>query len=100
MTRTPSRRKPGKAAPQDAPSLPAVVPPAARAGSAPQERSEPHLHAALDRGAMASLARFTGGLSPHAMIDAWSDWAMHLARAPGRQLELAERAQANALKLA
>src|SRR6056297_1301603 len=100
MTRTPSRRKPREAAPQDAPSLPAVVPPAARAGSAPQERSEPHLHAALDRGAMASLARFTGGLSPHAMIDAWSDWAMHLARAPGRQLELAERAQANALKLA
>ena len=100
MTRTPSRRKPREAAPQDAPSLPAVVQPAARAGSAPQERSEPHLHAALDRGAMASLARFTGGLSPHAMIDAWSDWAMHLARAPGRQLELAERAQANALKLA
>ncbi|MFN4098344.1 MAG: PHA/PHB synthase family protein [Pararhodobacter sp.] len=61
--------------------------------------AEPHPHAALDRGAMASLARLTGGLSPHAMIDAWSDWAMHLARAPGRQLELLERAQANALKL-
>jgi len=59
----------------------------------------PHPHAALDRSAMASLARFTAGLSPHAMIDAWSDWAMHLARAPGRQLELVERAQANGMKL-
>jgi polyhydroxyalkanoate synthase len=48
---------------------------------------------------MASLAQFTGGLSPHAMIDAWSDWAMHLGRAPGRQLELMERWRANALKL-
>jgi polyhydroxyalkanoate synthase subunit PhaC len=58
-----------------------------------------HRHADLDRNAMASLARFTCGLSPHAMVDAWSDWAMHLARAPGRQLELAERAQADWLKL-
>lgn len=63
------------------------------------EKRDPHPHAALDRAAMASLARFTGGLSPHAMIDAWSDWAMHLGRAPGRQLELVERAQSNALKL-
>ncbi len=60
---------------------------------------EAHPHAALDRGAMASLARLTAGLSPHAMIDAWSDWAMHLARAPGRQMELLERAQADWLKL-
>jgi polyhydroxyalkanoate synthase len=49
---------------------------------------------------MADLARFTSGISPHAMIDAWNDWAMHLARAPGRQLELIERAQNNWLELA
>ena len=48
---------------------------------------------------MANLARMTGGLSPHAIFDAWSDWAMHLARAPGRQLDLMERAQTNAMKL-
>ncbi|NYS26076.1 polyhydroxyalkanoic acid synthase [Rhodobacteraceae bacterium 2376] len=59
-----------------------------------------HPYAALDRGVMASLARMTGGISPHAMIDAWGDWAMHLARAPGRQLELMERARDNWLKLA
>jgi polyhydroxyalkanoate synthase subunit PhaC len=79
-----------------APQLPAVIAPPVPAPPAP----EAHRHAALDRGAMASLARLTAGLSPHAMIDAWSDWAMHLARAPGRQLELLERAQANWLKLA
>jgi poly(3-hydroxyalkanoate) synthetase len=39
---------------------------------------------------MASLAQLTGGLSPHAMIDAWSDWAMHLGRAPGQRYFLGE----------
>ncbi|MCC5974898.1 MAG: polyhydroxyalkanoic acid synthase [Rubellimicrobium sp.] len=63
-------------------------------------RGDPHPYSALDRGVMVSLARMTGGISPHAMIDAWSDWAMHLARAPGRQLELIARARDNWLKLA
>ena len=61
---------------------------------------ERHPYGALDRGVLASLARMTGGISPHAMLDAWGDWAMHLARAPGRQLELIERARDNWLKLA
>jgi polyhydroxyalkanoate synthase subunit PhaC len=45
------------------------------------------------------MARFSGGLSPHAFIEAWSDWAQHLARAPGRQMELAEHAQRNMMKV-
>ncbi|MFY8146612.1 MAG: poly-beta-hydroxybutyrate polymerase N-terminal domain-containing protein, partial [Rhodobacter sp.] len=73
--------------------VPAVMPPQ------PQPVPEPHRYAALDRSVMAGLARLTAGLSPHAMLDAWSDWAMHLSRAPGRQLELAERAQSNWIKL-
>jgi polyhydroxyalkanoate synthase subunit PhaC len=60
---------------------------------------ESHPHASLDRSVMASLSRLTAGLSPHAIFDAWGDWAMHLSRAPGRQLELIERLQANWLKL-
>jgi polyhydroxyalkanoate synthase len=93
MTRKPTR--PRRPAPAALPQLPAVIPQPRPAPDA----AEPHRHAALDRGVMASLARLTAGISPHAMIDAWSDWAMHLSRAPGRQLELVERAQANWLKL-
>ena len=35
-----------------------------------------------------STARFTQGISPHALYDAWFDWASHLANAPGRLVEL------------
>jgi polyhydroxyalkanoate synthase subunit PhaC len=58
-----------------------------------------HPHQNLDRALMAAMARMTGGVSPHAVADAWSDWWLHMARAPGRQLELLERAQHNSLKL-
>ncbi|MGX0976556.1 polyhydroxyalkanoate synthase [Roseovarius sp. MBR-51] len=101
MARKSTRRQiqsPKKEAPEPRSAIVPLVQPTAHKPS--PDKREPHLHAALDRSAMASLARFTGGLSPHAMIDAWSDWAMHLGRAPGRQLELMERAQANALRLA
>jgi polyhydroxyalkanoate synthase len=56
----------------------------------------PHTHAtmeqALDKGLKAAQARFTGGLSPIALAAAYSDWALHLSSAPGKQLELVEKA--------
>jgi poly[(R)-3-hydroxyalkanoate] polymerase subunit PhaC len=42
----------------------------------------------LNQLARAITARFTQGVSPHAQYAAWLDWLSHLARAPGRQLEL------------
>jgi len=94
MTRTPVRTPPAAPAGSSA-QVPAVIPPKPQ----PQQAAASHPHAPLDRSVMASLARLTAGMSPHAMLDAWTDWAMHLSRAPGRQLELMERAQANWLRL-
>lgn len=59
-----------------------------------------HPYQYLDRIARAQLARNTGGVSPFSVFQAWSDWAIHMSRAPGRQVELAERGTRNALKLA
>jgi polyhydroxyalkanoate synthase subunit PhaC len=44
---------------------------------------------ALDRSIAAATARVTGGLSPAALWLAFSDWAIHLGVAPGKQAELA-----------
>jgi polyhydroxyalkanoate synthase len=79
-----------------------LVPPLAApppAGPAPEvEPGHPHQH--LDRAAGGALARLSGGVSTHAFMEAWSDWAQHLARSPGRQLELAEHGLRNALRIA
>ncbi len=90
-------KKPPRQMPRAAPlprsvQLPAVVPPL-------REPPRGHPHNNLDRAARGALAKLSGGVSPHAFIEAWSDWAQHLARSPGRQMELAEHAQQNLLKV-
>lgn len=89
MSRTTKKPKSPAPAPAIA-RLPAVI--------APARRPEPP-HQIFDRAARAAAARLSGGVSTHAFLEAWSDWAQHLAQAPGRQLELAEHAQRNVLKL-
>ncbi|HMO08542.1 MAG TPA: alpha/beta fold hydrolase [Paracoccaceae bacterium] len=72
--------------------LPAVVPP-------PRPGTQDPSHAGFDRALRGALARLSGGVSTHAFIEAWNDWAQHLARSPGRQMDLAEHARRNLLKV-
>jgi polyhydroxyalkanoate synthase subunit PhaC len=75
-----------------APSAPArPISSGAPALSAEEEEAEAHGFPA-DRLAHAWLAQFTGGLSPAGLLEAFSDWALHLANAPGKQADLARRA--------
>ncbi|MCA3510285.1 MAG: poly-beta-hydroxybutyrate polymerase N-terminal domain-containing protein [Rhodobacter sp.] len=64
----------------------------------PPPDPEAHLYAPPDRSVMVGLARLAAGPSPYAMVDAWADRAMHLARAPGRLVKLTGRAQSNRFK--
>ncbi len=54
----------------------------------------------LDRLLHAQEARFTGSLSPATLTLASLDWGLHLANAPGRQLELAQEAARQWTRLA
>jgi polyhydroxyalkanoate synthase subunit PhaC len=45
-----------------------------------------------DRSLHAAIARFTGGLSPAALAQAYWDWAAHLAAAPGKRMQLLDKA--------
>ena len=46
----------------------------------------------VDRSFHAATARLTGGLSPATLVEAWMDWAIHLASSPGKQMQLAQKA--------
>ena len=48
----------------------------------------------------AAFARATGGISPIAVRQAFEDWLAHLATAPGKQHELAQKAQRKLTRLA
>ena len=79
---------------------PAPVPvPKAQPLPVAHDEPAPHRYAAIDRALRGAVAQATGGVSPFALIETWTDWALHLSRAPGRQLELAEHAGENARKL-
>src|SRR5208282_4487427 len=46
----------------------------------------------IDRSLHATAARFTMGLSPAAFAEAYLDWVTHLTFAPGKQLQLVDKA--------
>jgi polyhydroxyalkanoate synthase subunit PhaC len=54
----------------------------------------------LDRSLHAVAARFTGGLSPAALIGAYMDWATHLAMSPGKRMQLVDKGIRKSARLA
>ncbi|AMN38485.1 PHA/PHB synthase family protein [Rhodoplanes sp. Z2-YC6860] len=52
----------------------------------------------IDRSLHAAAARFTLGLSPAALTEAYLDWATHLTFSPGKQLQLIDKAARKALR--
>jgi len=53
-----------------------------------------------DRSLHAAVARFTGGMSPAALVAAYLDWATHLTYAPGKRAQLMDKAIRKALRFA
>lgn len=53
-----------------------------------------------DRSLHAALARVTGGLSPAALGSAYLDWAVHLAGAPGKRVQLFDKAVRKSIRFA
>ena len=99
---TTKRSRPSKPRPAKLPTLTAtpeaVAVPASRPPASPEPWDDAELHQirdALDHATHAGLARLTAGLSPAAIVDAFMDWAVHLAISPGKQVELATRGLAN-----
>ncbi|WJR78206.1 alpha/beta fold hydrolase [Bradyrhizobium sp. NP1] len=54
----------------------------------------------IDRSTHAAIARWTGGLSPAAILLAFADWQLHLAASPGKQLALTHQAFVDTLRFA
>jgi polyhydroxyalkanoate synthase len=53
-----------------------------------------------DRSLHAAVARFTAGLSPAALTYAYLHWATHLADAPGKRLQLIDKAMRKTVRFA
>ena len=64
------------------------------------DADEPGTRRDVDRAIHAAMGRLTQGLSPETLLASYADWWLHLAMAPGKQKELAEKAWRNALRLA
>ncbi len=68
-----------------------VSPPAAAAADVNTTGAEAW-RLSLDQPLHGTLARFTGGISPAALTQAYVDWAQHLLLSPDKQAELGDKA--------
>jgi polyhydroxyalkanoate synthase subunit PhaC len=78
----------------------AASPTAARVASAPAPAPETNIYEVMNHTARSRMASLTLGIAPTAVVAAFHDWAAQLACAPGKQLELAHQAFADAIGLA
>ncbi len=79
------------------------VPPAGRAFPVPfagPVESADALHEITDRAYHAAIASMTLGISPISLLQAWQDWALHLAISPGKQQQLLEKLVRKQIRLA
>jgi polyhydroxyalkanoate synthase len=63
------------------------------------EAPERHALLSLDRAFRANVARFTLGVTPAGLAGAYFDWLSHLWMAPGKRLQLVEKAARKAQRL-
>jgi polyhydroxyalkanoate synthase len=61
--------------------------------------ASPEFAETVDRWLHAGVARVTAGLSPAALASAYLDWAIHLAAAPGKRIQLVEKAARKSMRL-
>ena len=84
--------------------VPGAAPPRAvpKAVEPPSEEylAEPMPLANYDRAIRAAVARASRGIAWPSLVSAWADWYWHLASAPGKQMELASKAQRKASRFA
>ncbi|SDY97045.1 polyhydroxyalkanoate synthase [Jannaschia faecimaris] len=67
---------------------------------APFEAPDRYSTKSMDQAADAYLARFTLGISPYGLASTFFTWAVHLMGAPGKQVQLVEKASRKAARLA
>ena len=65
----------------------------------PFEMPDRYSTKSLDRAANAHLARFTLGVTPFGLASTYFTWGVHLMGAPGKQVQLAEKAARKAMRL-
>ncbi len=102
MARPRLKRVAARAGREDKEAPPPRVRPALKAVEPPSEEylAEPVPLANYDRAIRAAVARASRGIAWPSLVSAWADWYWHLAAAPGKQMELASKAQRKASRFA